>query len=100
MPFSLHRVFNKAGEQKSWRARAVFVAIPPRLALPPLISWEPSLPAELTEAAKATPTWMAQTTKVGLDFRSGQLSLVRSTVSTPRVGRSSRSSVDEHTTPT
>lgn len=41
----------------------MFLAIPPRLALPPLISWEPSLPAEIAEAAKATPTWMGETTK-------------------------------------
>jgi len=54
----------KEGGPRSWKAGAVFMAIPPRLVLPPLISWEPSLPAELAEAAKATPTWMGETTKV------------------------------------
>lgn len=55
----------KEGERRSWRADAVFLAIPPRLALPPLISWEPSLPAEIVGAAKATPTWMGEATKAG-----------------------------------
>lgn len=41
----------------------MFLAIPPRLALPPLISWEPSLPERIADAAKATPTWMGETTK-------------------------------------
>lgn len=54
----------KEGEPRTWKAGAVFMAIPPRLVLPPLISWEPSLPTELAEAAKATPTWMGETTKV------------------------------------
>ncbi|CAN0116761.1 unnamed protein product [Ectocarpus fasciculatus] len=57
------------GEAKSWRAGAVLLAIPPRLVLPPLISWEPSLPAELAEAAGATPTWMADTTKVLVTYQ-------------------------------
>lgn len=54
----------KEGEPRSWRAGTVFMAIPPRLVLPPLVSWEPSLPADIVEAAKATPTWMGETTKV------------------------------------
>lgn len=54
----------KAGEPRNWRSSALLLAIPPRLVLPPLICWEPGLPAELAEAAKATPTWMAETTKV------------------------------------
>lgn len=53
----------KEGERRSWSAGAVFLAIPPRLALPPLMSWEPSLPAKVAQAAKATPTWMGETTK-------------------------------------
>lgn len=53
-----------AGAPTSWTAKAVFLAIPPRLILPPLISWEPSLPPALATTAKATPTWMANTTKV------------------------------------
>lgn len=40
------------------------MALPPRLILPPLIVWEPSLPTDLADAAQATPTWMADTTKV------------------------------------
>ena len=60
----LGRLSPQLGEAKSWRAGAVLLAIPPRLVLPPLISWEPSLPAGLAEAAGATPTWMADTTKV------------------------------------
>eukprot|EP00752_Nemacystus_decipiens_P005918 g5348.t1 len=51
-------------QRRSWRSGAVFLAIPPRLVLPPLISWEPGLPAKIVEAAMATPTWMAETTKV------------------------------------
>lgn len=54
----------KAGEYVVFPAQVVVMAIPPRLALPPLMTWEPSLPAELAAAAKATPTWMGHTTKV------------------------------------
>lgn len=54
----------QVGEPVSWLAKAVFVAIPPRLALPPLMTWEPSLPPALLRSATATPTWMAETTKV------------------------------------
>lgn len=48
----------------TWMAKAVFLALPPRLALPPIITWEESPPEEFMRAAKITPTWMAETTKV------------------------------------
>ncbi|CAM9113169.1 unnamed protein product [Scytosiphon promiscuus] len=59
----------QAGELRTWRAPAVFLALPPRLILPPLICWEPSLPAELADAARATPTWMADTAKVVVTYQ-------------------------------
>ncbi|CAM9768743.1 unnamed protein product [Ascophyllum nodosum] len=59
----------QGGELRSWSAKVVFVAIPPRLALPPLMAWEPSLPGEIYTAASGTPTWMANTTKVLVTYQ-------------------------------
>mmetsp|Transcript_36242 Transcript_36242/g.114333 ORF Transcript_36242/g.114333 Transcript_36242/m.114333 type:complete len:311 (+) Transcript_36242:230-1162(+) len=48
---------------RRWEASAVLVAVPPRVALPPMVEWTPPIDVKLQKVMRQTPTWMAETTK-------------------------------------
>ncbi|CAM9839370.1 unnamed protein product [Phaeothamnion confervicola] len=56
------------GGTECYTAKAVLVAVPPRVARPPILHWEPPLSSRLDTVLAATPTWMAGTTKVLLTY--------------------------------